>query len=202
MKTYTKSQLYQEENIPIKIQQQEQIQGTEMKQENNRITSSIPVCVKTRLPESRIYMNNSKIPQFQEVQIHWSERAPIQQVVAQQIVSDVRQSSVEQINNQQMAQPVSRPYQPGSGFPTRQNLPQIPKMRHSQYLQCNWCNQEVHSKVEYRIGLSQLLLCIFLFPAFGVGFIFVCCNMYKDCYHFCTNCWCEIGRVKLIDFNS
>ncbi|CAK87052.1 unnamed protein product (macronuclear) [Paramecium tetraurelia] len=173
MKTHTKSQLYQEENIPIKIQQQEQIQAPEQKQENNRITASIPVYEKTRLPESRIYMNKSKIPQFQEVQIHWSQRAPYQQIVAQQIVSEVRQSAVEQINNQQIAQPISRPYQPGSGFPTRQNLPQIPKMKHSQYLQCKWCNQEVHSQVEYRIGLSQLLLCLLLSPAFGIELIYL-----------------------------
>ncbi|CAD8086138.1 unnamed protein product [Paramecium primaurelia] len=206
MQTQIKSQLYQEENIPINNSHLGQNQTNEINQEMNKITSSIPVHEKTKLPkDSKVYMNKSKIPGFQEVQINWSQRVAQQQIVAYQIYSEVNQipqSCVQQKNNQQFSMPQSMAYQPGSGIPTRKNLTQIPKMRHSQYLQCKWCNQEVHSQVEYRIGSAQLLLCLFLLPAFGIGLIFVCCDTYKDCYHFCTNCSCEMGIVKLIGFNS
>ncbi|CAD8100850.1 unnamed protein product [Paramecium sonneborni] len=212
MQTQIKSQLYQEENIPIKISQQEQkksqLHDIELNQQERIQQSSIPVYEKTRLPkDSNIYMNKSKIPGFQEVAINWPQGASFQQqsIVAQQVYSEVNQQQqmpASQLVNQQFMMPQSKPYQPGSGIPTHKDLTQIPKTRHSEYLQCRWCNQEVHSQVEYRIGLTQFILCLILSPAFLLGLIFVFSDICKDCYHFCTNCSCEMGVVKLIDFSS
>ncbi|CAD8170255.1 unnamed protein product [Paramecium pentaurelia] len=210
MQTQNKSQIQQEENIPIKNSEYQQVNQQnhqiQLNQQDRIQQSSIPVSEKTKLPvESNINLNQNNFPGFQEIPNNWIKQVPYQQssIVAQQIqseVNQVQQSSNQQIDNQQFMIPQSMSYQPGSGIPTHHNLTQIPKLRLSQCLQCKWCNQEVFSQIEHKIGLTQVLLCLFFLPAFGIGLIFIFCDTFKDCQHFCTNCSCELGEVKLIDF--
>ncbi|CAK88811.1 unnamed protein product (macronuclear) [Paramecium tetraurelia] len=192
----------QEENKPIRGS--EENQNEQLNKQQDRVqSSSIPVNEKTRLPpESNI---NLKQAAFQEVSNVWPQQAPFAfpNIVAQQIQSEVnqgQQSSAQQSDNQQIMSHQSMQFAEGSKIPNHLNLTQTPKMRHSQQLQCRWCNQAVFSQIENKIGLAQLILCLIFLPAFGIGLMFVCCNTYKDCYHYCSQCSGEMGVVKLIDF--